>query len=105
MPCNTGISESDEARHFEILLCQACRFLSVDQIKTLTNPGSGICEGLDWYSNHLWLDCNHSNKDVLSFVDEAKRKADLKELSRIGYSVEACEGGEQLVKLKQVYPY
>jgi hypothetical protein len=106
MPCVTGISSSDEAQHFERLLCKACRYLTVDQIKSLMNPNSGICDGLDWYSNHLWLDCKHKDGDVLSFYDEEKRQIDLRELNRIGFEIKQLECGSQLIPLKRrVYPY
>ena len=65
MPCITDISASDKSKHFETLLCKACKFLTVEQIKSLTN-NSGIKDGINWYANHLWLDCIHNN-NVLSF--------------------------------------
>ncbi len=106
MPCYTGITSSDEARHWEVLLCKACKFLTVKQIQSLTNPGSGICDGLDWYSNHLWLDCSH-NADIFGGSSEKEKQIALKKLTRIGYEVKDCDGGTQLMqcKIKQVYPY
>lgn len=101
MPCVSGISSNDEALHFERLLCKACRYLTVDQIKSLRNPGSGICDGLDWYSSHLWMDCTHNDQDVLSFYDEEKREVDLKELNRIGFAIRELEYGSQLIRLSK----
>jgi hypothetical protein len=106
MPCTTGITSSDEARHFETLLCQACRYLTIEQIKSLQNNGSGICAGLDWYAKHLWMDCMHKDGDVLSFDDEEKREIDLKELNRIGFDIEYLENKSRLISLKpKIYPY
>lgn len=97
MPCYTDISGPNEAAHFETLLCKACKFLTLEQIELLTNPNSGICDGLDWYSQHLWLDCQHNNNDVLDFTPPDKQIA-LDELKRIGYEVIEIDGGNQLIK-------
>lgn len=109
MPCITEISGSDEAHHFETLLCKACKYLTVEQIKSLTNHNSGICYGIDWYANHLWLDCTHNDRDTLSFYDEEKREIDLKELRRIGYEIKDLgNGSSQLIEatiIPIVYPY
>ena len=96
MPCTTGISSSDEAQHFEQLLCQACRFLTVAQIESLKNPGSGICDGLKWYSNHLWLDNIHYNED-----DEEKLARDIRELKRIGFEIKDRENGTELIRIQE----
>ncbi len=90
MPCHTDISASDEAKHFETLLCQACKYLSSEQIDSLRNR-SGIYDGLMWYTQHLFLDyC--SNKD------DDERGLSLYELHRLGYDVVHGEGYSELVK-------
>lgn len=110
MPCYTDISSTDQKRHYEVLLCKACKFLTVGQIKSLTNPGSGIIDGLDWYSQHLWLDCTH-NDDVLAVLSSEAGKSEkaiaLKELKRIGFEIMPCgNSGSQLIELQKIdYPY
>ena len=98
MPCSTGISGSDEARHFEILLCKACKFLTVEQIKSITSKNSGICDGLDWYSYHLWLDCNHSDNITGDINDKSIA---LNELHRIGYYIKKHPIGTELIKINE----
>lgn len=100
MPCVTEINENNMACHWETLLCKACKFLTVDQIESLVNKGSGIYDGLDWYSNHLWLDCQHNDNDVLDFTPTDKQIA-LNELHRIGFEIIKCEGGTQLVRIEE----
>ncbi len=94
MPCITDISSADEAKHFETLLCQACKFLTAEQIDSLKNPGSGIRGGLDWYTNHLFLDCRTSRS-----TEQEKQLAHI-ELNRIGFDIIPYKDiGESLVKL------
>jgi hypothetical protein len=93
MPCQTDISDSEVSRHFEKLLCLACKHLTADQIDTLLNPGSGICDGLAWYTNHLLCDyiCNESMYEQVMA---------LKELNRLGYAIKKLSGsGYSLVKV------
>ncbi len=104
MPCITDISASYEAQHFEKLLCKACKFLTVEQIESLTNPGSGIHDAIEWYSNHLWLDCMHNvPHGVLHFMDDSdlaeERRLALKELNRIGFDIKELGYGSELVNL------
>lgn len=110
MPCVVDITQGDLSNHFEILLCKACKFLTVEQIKLLVNHGSGIQSGMDWYANHLWLDCKHNDDDILSFSDGTREKEiALRELFRIGYEIKYFDNGsEQLISIgsyKKDYPY
>jgi hypothetical protein len=94
------------SQHFEKLLCKACKFLSIDQIKSLKNH-SGIVDGIDWYSQHLWLDCQHNDNDALDTTPTDKQIA-LNELNRIGFEVKECKGGSELIECSpqnKKYPY
>lgn len=113
MPCITGITSSDEARHYETLLCHACKHLTVDQIKNLKNNGAGIFDGIDWYSAHLWEDYYECKRtEPSAFGDKACLKKGLdalhhmtreeydnrleeikSELKRIGYKIIDDETG------------
>jgi hypothetical protein len=104
MPCQVNISPSEEANHFEVLLCRACKYLNKEQIDSLKNPGSGIYDGLMWYSNHLTNDyCQRCwNIDVLSIDDETtelEKREILKELNRIGYDLKIWPGSIELIRL------
>ena len=106
MPCVTDISQNEMTRHYQLLLCKACKFLTVEQIESLTNPGAGIYDGLDWYSQHLWLDCTHNvQHDVLHVMDvydfAEERILALKELNRIGFDIKYCDdkGSTELIKI------
>jgi len=91
MPCITDTSLSDEVRHFQILLCQACRFLTKEQIDSLKND-SGIYYGLDWYKQHLHydaVDCDNSDEEKIIAI---------KELDRLGYIIVNSNGGTTLAK-------
>ena len=104
MPCITDITNDDMSRHFEVLLCKACKFLTVEQIESLKNRGSGIFDGIEWYAQHLWLDCTHNiQRDVLHYLDdndlEEERKLALKELNRIGFDVIEDHIGSALIKI------
>lgn len=94
MACVTNISSTDEAMHFKTMLCQACKFLTMKQIESLKNPGSGIYDGLDWYANHLFLDARTSQST------EQEKQLALIELNRIGFDIIPYKDiGESLVKL------
>lgn len=80
MPCITGITAADEIHHYENILCQACKLLSLEQIDSLRNPGSGIYDGLDWYRSHLFSDYCYNE-------DETEKQTALKELNRLGFTV------------------
>lgn len=104
MPCTVDISPNEEINHFQVLLCKACKFLSKEQIDSLINPGSGIYDGLSWYSQHLMFDyykkC-HDN-DVLEFdlsTNENEKKKILMELNRIGYNLIIKGGSSELIKI------
>lgn len=111
MPCTVDISPSEEINHFQVLLCQACKYLTKEQIQGLVNPNSGIYDGLDWYSRHLWLDHEQCcNQDSLSLFGisypfeyetlEIEKKKILKELNRIGYDIVPCKGGTELKEIE-----
>ena len=92
MPCIVDISPNEEINHYQVLLCQACKHLSPEQIDNLKNPGSGIYTGLMWYAQHLMNDYSHRcfNKNVLDFdneTNEEEKKQILRELNRIGYDL------------------
>lgn len=92
MPCTVDISPNEEINHFQVLLCQACKYLTPEQIDSLRNHGAGISEGLDWYSTHLMFDYSRRcfNKDVLNFdfaTNEEEKKVILNELHRIGFDL------------------
>lgn len=89
MPCVTDISQSDQVQHFENLLCQACKFLTKDQIESLLNPGSGIYDGFEWYKQHLFLDYCYNS-------DLKEKQISLKELNRFGHSIVRINGGYEL---------
>lgn len=98
MPCRVDISPEQESNHFQVLLCQAFKYLTPKQIEGCQNPGSGIYDGLDWYSGHLHCDyfqrCH--NKTALNFdyeTNEIEKRLILKELNRIGYDVIMEEDG------------
>lgn len=101
MPCQVDISASDEAKHFEKLLCLACRYLTAEQIDSLQNPGSGIYDGMMWYTQHLFLDACHSESSY------SERHIATHELHRLGYAIRdaySVDGsgkvvGQELVKL------
>jgi hypothetical protein len=81
MPCVTDITASDEARHYETLLCLACRMLQPSQIAMLKNPGSGIMDGLDWYVGHVFCDtCDEDSSCVEKYFA-------ISELNRLGYTI------------------
>lgn len=104
MPCHVDISASEEANHFQILLCKACKFLSPKQIDSLINPGSGIFDGLDWYKGHLMCDYSHRcfKDDVLDFdleTNEFEKQEILRELNRVGYDLVIKEHSIELISL------
>lgn len=106
MPCITDISPSDEANHFQVLLCQACKYLSPKQIDSLKNPGSGFYDRLSWYSSHLADDymrrCH--NNDVIHFsfeTTEAEKSLILKELNRIGFDLIEANGVIVIIHMKE----
>lgn len=106
MPCITNITHSDMARHFEFLLCKACKLLTKKQIESLLNPNGGIQDGLEWYVNHLWLDCTH--KEDIFGSDKGESAFALKELKRMGYEIQEVDGGTQLGEINpkdKAYPY
>lgn len=100
MPCKTNISQSEESNHFKTLLCKACKYLSVEQISSLTNFDSSLQSGLDWYLTHLLYEyCSRYSchiDDVLDIdyeISEIEKNEILKELNRIGYAVKEFENG------------
>lgn len=104
MPCSVDISPNDETNHFQVLLCQACKYLSYEAIRGLKNPGSGIIDGLEWYCEHLGFDyfkkCH--NEDSLDFdydTNEEEKKLILNELKRIGFNLILTENYMELVKI------
>ena len=92
MPCIVDITEGEMANHWEALLCQACKHLTREQIDSLKNPGSGILDGLDWYTQHLMCDYTHSKST------KAEKKAAYAELDRLGYYIEDNGRYKQLVE-------
>jgi hypothetical protein len=106
MPCIVDISPDDEVNHYQVLLCQACKYLTRDQIASLTNPGPGIHDGLQWYASHLTFDYDKRchNNDVLDFdydTSEKEKLEILKELNRIGYDLIFTEKWMELVELNE----
>jgi hypothetical protein len=102
MPCTVDISPSDESNHYQVLLCKAFKYLTPEQIATVINPGSGIADGLDWYSGHLAFDYSRRchNHDVLNFDFETNQQEKLeilRELNRIGYDLKVTEHWTELV--------
>lgn len=98
MPCKVDISPDEQSNHFQVLLCQACKYLSPEQVASLINPGSGMHDGLDWYTGHLMGDYMQrcSNTDVLDFdyeTTEHEKIIILKELNRVGYHLYKIEKG------------
>lgn len=104
MPCVVDIKQNEMTNHFETLLCKACKLLTVKQIKELKNANSGIVDGIDWYVQHLWLDCTH-NDDIFNFDNNENEKLiAINELKRLGYTIKKNEdGSEELLTI--VYPY
>lgn len=105
MPCTVDISPNEEINHFQVLLCRAFKFLSKEQISEVTNPGSGIYDGLPWYAQHLMNDYSQRcfNSDVLAFVYETteyEKNAILQELNRIGYDLIINTSSITLVSLE-----
>lgn len=106
MPCTVDIGPNDEINHYQVLLCQACKFLSTEQINSLQNPGSGIYDGLWWYSNHLMNDyiqrCHNEDELRRSFeTNDDEKKNILMELNRIGYDLVESPYGIQLISIRQ----
>jgi hypothetical protein len=93
MPCTCDISQEEQARHWITLLCQACRFLTKDEIDSLRNPGSGIMDGLEWYLLHLHGD------SISSESDEKERNFACQELLRLGYEITYSKGYSELIKI------
>jgi len=91
MPCTVDITQADQTNHFIKLLCKACKYLSADQIKTLTNPRSGLYDGLNWYVQHLLLDYGRNS-------NEEEKSIALNELNRLGFTISPVSGGLQLMK-------
>lgn len=106
MACTVDISESEKANHFEGLLCDACKYLSVEQINTLVSPCSGLVDGIYWYSHHLMFDYHrkyHSENMLQSIPkpNEQEKLEILKELNRIGYDLIITEGSTELIRLNK----
>lgn len=103
MPCIVDISPIEEVNHYQVLLCQACKYLTPEEIDGLKNPGSGINDGLYWYTRHLACDYSRRcfNKEVLNFsfeTNDEEKKAILFELQRIGYDLIIKDGSIELIK-------
>jgi len=77
------------------------------QIDSIRNPNGGIHDGLEWYTNHLWLDCTH--KEDIFGSDKGEKALALRELKRMGYEIKEHENGAtELVEIdsgNKVYPY
>lgn len=104
MPCQVDINPSEEANHFEVMLCKAFKFLTKEQIAQVTNPGSGMYDGLDWYKQHLMCDYGQKchREDVLDFnreTNDHQKQIILSELNRIGYTLIVEPGMISLVEL------
>ena len=95
MPCVVDISDSDASNHFELLLCKACKFLTIEQIETLKNP-SGIVDGMYWYTQHLMFDYASSG------ATEEDKKIALAELNRVGYTLEDDGKGVSLISKSRI---
>lgn len=101
MPCFVDISQSDITEHFKNLLCQACKFLTRDQINSLRNPNSGIMDGIDWYAEHLHTDIVCNKELNMNEVEIAK-----KELMKLGLEIKYDTVGSELIKCQpKKYPY
>jgi hypothetical protein len=92
MRCHTNITSDDVAKHYETMLCQACRYLTAEQIDSLRGD-SGIYDGLMWYTQHLFLDACHSESTY------SERHIATHELHRLGYEIRPTEYGRELVKI------
>jgi len=92
MPCIVDIKEGERSNHWESLLCQACKYLSAEQIDSLRNPGSGLIDGIYWYTQHLHC-------DYISNESHVEKYLTLNELHRLGYDVKDSDGCSELIKL------
>lgn len=81
MPCIVNITNGEMANHWETLLCYACKFLTREQIESLRNPGSGIMDGLEWYTQHLMGDYTNSGTTA------TEKSMAITELDRLGFYI------------------
>ena len=106
MPCIVDPPSVTQEEWLEHMLCQACRFLTREQIQAVR--GLDIYQDLwGWYTSHLMLDARHYfngketehatfKEDVLALsdLDYAKKQLDrcFQEADRLGLVLKVSEG-------------
>lgn len=77
MPCFVESPSCPEQEWIEYMLCQACRYLTIEQLIEI--QGLDCYQGLyDWYKHHITMDFmrNHAEnneEEKNRCIDEAKR--------------------------------
>ena len=94
MPCITEGPEMKWESQLEMMLEQALRFLSIEQILTIKgSPNSGWIGAYEWYRTHLLQDflSNYEDVNLRQFYEN--------EALRLGWKIEKIPGGAELIKM------
>lgn len=76
MACYTPEPNEPFDKHLEALLCQACRFLTKEQISSINHGSCGYINLKEWYMSHLLHEATNENateKEVERCFVEAKK--------------------------------
>lgn len=93
MPCIVEVSPGEESRHFQTMLCLACKYLTIEQIESLKHS-SAFMDGMAWYKQHLLGDYCSINSS------QEEKQVAFDELHRLGYEVEQLPSGA--ISLKEL---
>ncbi len=88
MPCITEEPEMKWEKQVEMMLEQAFRYLSIEQLLTINgSPNSGWIGACGWYRSHLCSDF------LENYHDENAREFYINEAKRLGWNLIKIEGG------------
>lgn len=96
MPCISEHPSVDWANQLEMMLEQAFRYLTREQISSIHgSPNSGWIGALEWYEKHLMFDY-HKN-----YADEGLRNLYQNEANRLGWQINKINGGVEIVEINK----